>query len=79
MIKERIINLSCLLGLFLFPIIAHFMDEPYFVTLLTKITIFAIGAIGLTQFWVLWISFIWSWKGISVLVVISLVYWQVML
>ncbi len=47
MIKERIINLSCLLGLFLFPIIAHFMDEPYFVTLSTKITIFAIGAIGL--------------------------------
>ncbi len=47
MISERSINFVCITSLLIFSLVAHYMDEPYFVTLATRITIFAIAAIGL--------------------------------
>ena len=47
MITERNINFVCITSLLIFSLVAHYVDEPYFVTLATRITIFAIAAIGL--------------------------------
>ena len=47
MISEKNINLGCITCLLIFSLAANYMDEPYFVTLATRVTIFAMAAIGL--------------------------------
>jgi branched-chain amino acid transport system permease protein len=47
MISERSINFFCITLLLLFSLLAHYMDKPYLVTLATRVTIFAMAAIGL--------------------------------
>ena len=47
MISERSINIVCIISLLIFSLGSYYMGEPYFVTLATRITIFAMAAVGL--------------------------------
>ncbi len=47
MMSEKKINYICTITLLLFPLVASFLDEPYLITLSTKICIFATAAVGL--------------------------------
>ena len=47
MISERNINYFCISFLLLFASLSYYLNEPYFVTLAARITIFAIAATGL--------------------------------
>ncbi len=47
MISERSINYICISSLLVFATLAEYTAEPYFVTLATRIAIFALAAIGL--------------------------------
>lgn len=47
MISERTLNLICLCGLLVVPLGAHFMDQPFTITLATRAVIFALAAVGL--------------------------------
>ncbi len=47
MIPERSINVVCISSLLIFSLASHYIGEPYFVTLATRIAIFAMAAIGL--------------------------------
>lgn len=45
--RERIFNAGILLALFLVPLMAWKMDEPFLITLATKVTILALAGVGL--------------------------------
>ncbi|OIQ40827.1 MAG: branched-chain amino acid ABC transporter permease [Roseobacter sp. MedPE-SWde] len=45
--RERIFNAGILLGLLLVPLMAWKMDEPFLITLATKVTILALAGVGL--------------------------------
>jgi len=47
MIKERHLNKAIFLGMLLMVVIAYFVDEPFYVSLITRAAIFAIAGIGL--------------------------------
>ena len=47
MIKESYLNKALFLGMLLFVLIAYFLDEPFYVSLITRAAIFAIAGIGL--------------------------------
>ena len=47
MFKESHINLILLIGLLVVPIIALFSDEPFIISLSTKVAIFALAGVGL--------------------------------
>ena len=45
--RERIFNTGILLALLLVPLMAWKMDEPFLITLATKVTILALAGVGL--------------------------------
>ncbi len=47
MIRERYVNLCLLLLLVAVPLWAHFSDEPFTITLMTRVVIYALAAVGL--------------------------------
>ena len=47
MFRENHINLILLIGLLVVPIIAMFSDEPFIISLSTKVAIFALAGVGL--------------------------------
>lgn len=47
MIKEPYFNAICILLLILVPVFGHFFDEPYYITLATKVVILALAGVGL--------------------------------
>jgi len=47
MISERVLNTGILLVFLLVPLTAFLVDEPFYITLMTRAAIFAIAAIGL--------------------------------
>ena len=47
--RESVLNLALVAGLFLFVVWANFADEPFYITLATRVAILALAAVGLNM------------------------------